>query len=100
MLRDLVGTVTRERADLGVLITFTKPTRPMETEAADAGFYVSPMGGKHPKVQILTIEQLLSGKGIDYPTRSQRADLTFKKAPKAELPKIAALRLDELTDDE
>ncbi len=80
MVRDLVGTVTREKADLGVLISFTKPTKPMETEAADAGFYVSPMGGKHPKIQILTIEQLLAGKGIDYPTRSQRADLTFKKA--------------------
>ncbi len=51
MVRDLVGTVTREKADLGVLITFTKPTRPMETEAADAGFYVSPMGGKHPKTK-------------------------------------------------
>jgi len=80
MVRDLVGTVTREKADLGVLISFTKPTKPMETEAADAGFYVSPMGGRHPKIQILTIEELLAGKGIDYPTRSQRADLTFRKA--------------------
>lgn len=80
MVRDLVGTVTREKADLGVLITFTKPTRPMREEAVSAGFYVSPMGGKHAKIQILTIEELLAGKGIDYPTRSQRADLTFKKA--------------------
>lgn len=80
MVRDLVGTVTREKADLGVLLTFTKPTKPMETEAADGGFYTSPMGGRHPKIQVLTIEELLAGKGIDYPTRSQRADLTFKKA--------------------
>lgn len=80
MVRDLVGTAAREKADLGVLLTFTKPTGPMSTEAADAGFYSSPMGGKHPKIQILTIEELLAGKGIDYPARSQRADLTFKKA--------------------
>jgi len=80
MVRDLVGTVTREKADIGALLTFAKPTRQMREEAASAGFYTSPMGGKHPKVQILTIEDLLDGKGIDYPARSQRADLTFKKA--------------------
>ncbi len=80
MVRDLVGTVTREKADLGVMVTFAKPTKAMEKEAIEAGFYNSPMGGKHPKVQIFTIEELLAGKGIDYPTRSQRADLTFRKA--------------------
>jgi hypothetical protein len=58
MVRDLAGAVTRENADLGVLISFTKPTKPMEKEAADAGFHASPMGGKHPKIQILTIELL------------------------------------------
>ncbi len=86
MVRDLVGTVTRENADLGVLLTFTKSTKPMETEAADAGFYVSPMGGRHAKIQILTIEQLLAGNGIDYPARSQRVDLTFKKARRVPSP--------------
>lgn len=80
MVRDLVGTMTREKADIGVFITMTQPTAPMIKEAASAGFYTSPMGGKHPKIQILTIADLLAGKGIDYPTRSQRADLTFKKA--------------------
>jgi len=80
MVRDLVGTVTREKAEMGVLIAFTAPTRPMREEAASAGFYTSPMGGKHLKIQILTIEELFAGKGIDYPTRSQRADLTFRNA--------------------
>jgi len=83
MVRDLVGTVTREKADIGVLLTFTKPTKPMKDEAASAGFYKSPMGGMHEKVQILTVEELLDGKGIDYPTRSQRANTTFKRAPRA-----------------
>lgn len=31
----------------------------MRKEAASGGFYTSPMAGKHPKVQILTIDQLL-----------------------------------------
>ena len=34
------------------------------------------------KIQILTIEQLLAGKGIDYPARSQRTNITFRKAPR------------------
>jgi hypothetical protein len=40
-----------------------------------------PWGTKHPKIQILTIEELLNGKTIDAPpSRDLR---TFKKAPKA-----------------
>lgn len=90
--------------DLGVIISFTRPTKPMEKEATDAGFYVSPMGGKYPKIQILTIEQLLGGKGIDYPTRSQRADLTFKKARRIaaeveNLPLSALIAPAEADDD-
>lgn len=80
MVRDLVGTITREKAEMGVLITMTKPTAPMLKEALSAGFYTSPMGGNHAKIQIFTVADLLDGKGIDYPARSQRADLTFKKA--------------------
>lgn len=95
MVRDLVGTITRERADIGALLTFTPPTRPMREEAASAGFYTSPMGGKHPKIQILTIADLLDGKGIDYPSRSQRADLTFKKARRI-VAEIGQLQLSAL----
>ena len=43
---------------------------------ASAGFYESPWG-KHPRIQLLTIEDLLGGKSIDYP---QATDVTFKKA--------------------
>jgi len=53
----------------------------MKTEAASAGFYQSPWGTKHPKVQILTVGEILAGKQVDLPpTRDIR---TFKKAPKA-----------------
>ena len=72
-----VGTVRRKKAETGVLLSFTKPTKPMNTEAASAGLSVSPMGGMHQKIQILSIEELLDGRGIDYPTRSQQAHLTF-----------------------
>ena len=43
-----------------------EPTQPMRTEAAGAGFYTSPVWGKnYPRLQILTIAELLAGKDID-----------------------------------
>ncbi|MDX1532492.1 MAG: hypothetical protein R3362_13255 [Rhodothermales bacterium] len=39
----------------------------------------------HPRIQLLTAEELLSGAGIDLPAaRHQRA--TFKQAPRARRP--------------
>jgi hypothetical protein len=37
----------------------------MKEEAATAGFYASPWG-RHPRIQILTVEDILRGKGIGY----------------------------------
>lgn len=80
-VRDLRGVIERERAEMGVLIALEPSTQPMKTEAASAGFYKSPWG-THARLQILTIQQLLEGKRIDYPP-SQQVNVTFKKAPKA-----------------
>ncbi len=80
-MRDLRGVIEREQAEIGVLITLQEPTQPMRTEAAGAGFYTSPWG-KHPRLQILTIEELLEGKLVDMPPIKQ-VNITFKKAPKA-----------------
>ncbi len=79
-VRDLRGVVEREKAVIGVLLTLDEPTKAMRTEAASAGFYTSPWG-KHPRLQILTVEDLLTGKGIDRPPA--QASATFKRAPKA-----------------
>lgn len=82
-LRDLRGVVDREKADIGVLITMQEPTQPMRSEAAGAGFYHSPGWAKnYPRLQILTVAELLAGKGIDMPPIGQ-VGVTFKKAPKA-----------------
>ena len=75
-IRDLVGVISRERAEIGAFLSLEPPTSPMRREAASAGFYESSWG-KHPRIQLLTIEDLLGGKGIDYP---QATDVTFKKA--------------------
>ncbi|OFV93902.1 MAG: hypothetical protein A3H28_05755 [Acidobacteria bacterium RIFCSPLOWO2_02_FULL_61_28] len=82
-VRDLRGVLEREQAEIGVLITLEEPTKPMQGEAASAGFYKTPYGN-HPRLQILTLQELLeSGRRIDYPPEFARTDVTFKKAPKA-----------------
>ena len=86
-LRDLRGVLEREKAEIGVLITMQEPTSAMRSEAAGAGFYTSQVWGKsYPRLQILTVADLLSGKGIDMPPLRQ-VSVTFKKAPKAKVDK-------------
>ena len=80
-VRDLRGVVEREQAALGVLLTLNAPTKAMRTEAASAGFYASPWG-QHPRVQILTVGELLAGKKLDTPPPRQTSR-TYKRAPKA-----------------
>ncbi len=81
-MRDLRGVVDREKAEIGVLITLQRPTAPMRSEAASAGFYESKSwGSRHPKLQILTVTELLDGKGIDFPSPWQ-SNVSFKKAKK------------------
>jgi site-specific DNA-methyltransferase (adenine-specific) len=76
-VRDLVGVLTREKAEIGVFISFDEPTRPMLREAAEAGLYKSTDGTTYPKLQILTIQQILAGKLPEYPLH--RRDATFRK---------------------
>lgn len=79
-VRDLRGVLEREEAQIGVLISLQEPTRESRKEAASAGFYESPWG-KHARIQLLTVEQLMDGHGIDYP-KTAGANVTFKRAPK------------------
>lgn len=81
-MRDLRGVVDRENAEIGVLISMYEPTQPMRAEAASGGFYDSPgWGQSYPRLQILTIEELLNGKGIDMPPIRQ-VNQTYKRAPR------------------
>jgi len=77
---DLRGVMERENATIAAFITLHEPTGPMKTEAASAGFYIPEMhpDRKYPRVQIITVEELLEGKGIAYPDWG--SDATFKKA--------------------
>jgi site-specific DNA-methyltransferase (adenine-specific) len=79
-IRDLVGTLDREKAQIGVFVTLEEPSGPMRTEAASAGFYQSPGWQQdYPRVQILTVEDLLAGVKVQMPP----AFGTFRQAPKS-----------------
>lgn len=89
-IRDLAGVIDREKAGIGLFISLEPPTKPMETEAVSRGFYKSPFSGKdYQKIQMLTIEELLSGKKPDIPHSLSPFQLPSKsRKSEAETPKM------------
>jgi site-specific DNA-methyltransferase (adenine-specific) len=77
MVRDLIAVVEREKAAIGVLIALALPTRAMEREAIAAGFFESPFE-QVPKIQIITLAELLQGKRPRIPRIDAAA--TFRTA--------------------
>ena len=79
MIRDLRGTIERERADIGIFLTLTPPTKPMISEAASAGQFEMDGFSPVPRIQIVSIEDALSlrGRAVRLPARRDDA---FKKA--------------------
>ena len=89
----LKGDMEREKAEIGLFITLEPPTAPMRKEAATAGFYEPShfLNHKFPRVQILTIEELLSGAQAQYPRFGPEA--TFRKAPRRQRPQREQKRM-------
>jgi site-specific DNA-methyltransferase (adenine-specific) len=77
-IRDLRGVLDREiDSPIGVFITLEPSSSEMMKEAVSAGFYSSPLWQKnYPRVQILTIEEILNGAEVKMPPPSG----AFKKA--------------------
>jgi len=73
-----LGVIAREKADIGVLISFDETTKPMPTEAAEAGFYQSPkarikstrytktaiVANGHARMRFLLHQKFLGHQGI------------------------------------
>ncbi|MFL6332342.1 MAG: site-specific DNA-methyltransferase [Pyrinomonadaceae bacterium] len=76
-IRDLVGVLDREKAVIGIFVTLQPPSKDMLKEAVSAGFYKSHWGN-FPRLQILTVEDLLSGAATALYPRMNAA--TFKRA--------------------
>lgn len=80
MLKDLIATVHGNKAEIGLFVTLTPPTKPMIREAARAGFYRASNGRDYPRIQILTIVELLTGRERPEFFDMSLGELTFKKA--------------------
>jgi site-specific DNA-methyltransferase (adenine-specific) len=50
MIRTLAHVVDREQAKMGIFVTLTPPTGPMQTEATKGGFYRTPHHGQLSKI--------------------------------------------------
>lgn len=79
-IRALGGVIEREKAAIGALVSFEEPTQRMRTDAASFGFFSSPWGS-YPRLQLLTVGELLEGKRLEYP-HVTGGNQTFKRAPK------------------
>jgi len=68
-IRDMVGTMSREKADLGIFITLKPPTEPMRKEAKSAGLYHYEFFNRDiPRIKIVTVEDILnSAAQLDVP---------------------------------
>ena len=68
-IRDLYGTMTREKAAMGIFITLQEPTSKMKDEAIACGIYQHKiMGRAYPCIQIVTIREILEeNKTLDIP---------------------------------
>ena len=86
LIRDLKGTVEREKAAFGLFITLERPTKAMTAEAVNAGFYFSKVWQRnYPKIQIRTIREMLEGTGFDvppHPSMYQAAERLSRDAAK------------------
>jgi DNA modification methylase len=84
-VRALDGVRNREKAAIGVLLSFEEPSKKMRADAAALGMFESPWGS-YPRIQLLTIAELLEGKQVAYPHMTE-GNKTHKRAPKAKAAK-------------
>jgi len=68
MVRDLMGTVEKEKAAIGLLITLEEPTTGMNELATHSGYYESPIWHKKfQRIQIRTVGEMFDGKLFELP---------------------------------
>ncbi len=79
-IRDLRGTMEREKVDLAIFVSNQTPTPDMKRDAAAAGMIFSPLTGRHhPRIQMLTVDELFD---------DRRPDIPFAQSAHAKAPRI------------
>jgi site-specific DNA-methyltransferase (adenine-specific) len=86
MVRDLRGTMATAKAEMGLFLTLTAPTKAMVQGAAQAGFYRAGNGRDYPRLQLLTIADLLEGRSQPEFFDMSLGELTFKRAQREAVP--------------
>lgn len=67
-VRDLIGTVDSQKAQMGILISMTDPPRGVIDAVNHGGTYKWPINGQtYPRVQVVTVAELLRGRRPDMP---------------------------------
>jgi hypothetical protein len=67
-VRDLLGAMSNEQAEIGILLTMDPPTAPMRKTAQKAGKFVHPFIHKEfDRIQIVSVDDLLAGARIELP---------------------------------
>ena len=86
-VRDLLGTVETEGAEMGILIMAAQPTRGLTEASNRSGLYKWPPNGQNfPKIQIITVHDLLRGqKPQTPPILSPYVDAKRKTSPSHQL---------------
>lgn len=88
-VRDLIGVMKREDEPIGVLVTLNKPTKDMQVEATTAGHYENELWKKsYPRVQILTVEDILAGKRPEMPPQHSPFAKAQVERERAEEPRL------------
>lgn len=91
MIRDLKGTLEREKAAIALFVTLEEPSKPMKQEAAEAGFWHSDVWNRdYPRIQILTIRELLEDDR--HPDLPAFVHQPYQRAEKVRLPHAAEQR--------
>lgn len=80
-LREFIQVVKSKKAAIGTFVCFEEHvTKPMLLEAKKEGYYNKDVwGDKYDRIQIVTVEELLDGEGVEFPQTTQG---TFRTAPK------------------
>ena len=83
-IRDLIGVMQTEKAQIGFFITLENATKPMRDAALAAGYYQPPsgVGRRVEALQIRTIADLLEGRSFDFPLYG--SNVSYQQAQRIE----------------
>jgi site-specific DNA-methyltransferase (adenine-specific) len=90
-MREFIQVVRKQKADMGVLVCFEEQvTKPMKLAAKEEGYYrKETWGDRFDKIQILTVENLLDGEGMKFPsTQTTTVKAAEKKIEKIDYPEL------------